>query len=159
MITLWLFIVGFGNLIHPSLTNFSVADSAVQNLIREAIEARTLAYCPFSQFQVGAAVLCEDGTLYRGCNIENRAFTVGLCAERTAYAKAISEGNKKFKAVAVIAQQTDFFTTPCGACRQFMSEFGNVDIYIAKPKGDEVLVTTLDELLPYQFQISDGSFT
>lgn len=103
--------------------------------------------------------MCEDGSLYSGCNIENRSFTVGICAERTAYAKAISEGKLKFKAVAVIADQKDYFTTPCGACRQFMSEFGNVDVYVAKPKGEEVFVTSLDELLPHQFTISDGTFT
>lgn len=133
-------------------------DPKIQNLIREAVEARTYAYSPFSNFQVGACVLCEDGTLYRGCNIENRSFTVGICAERTAYAKAISEGKSKFKAVAVVAQQEEFFTTPCGACRQFMSEFGNVDVYVSKPNSAEVFVTTLDALLPYQFRITNGSF-
>lgn len=127
-------------------------------MIREAVEARSYAYSPFSNFQVGAALLCEDGTLYRGCNIENRSFTVGICAERTAYAKAISEGKRKYKAIAVVAQQEDFFTPPCGACRQFMSEFGNLDVYITKPKGENVFVTTLDELLPFQFTLSNGSF-
>lgn len=104
--------------------------------------------------------MCEDGSFYRGCNIENISFTVGLCAERTAYAKAISEGKSKFKAVAIVANQKDFFTPPCGACRQFMSEFGNVNVYLTKPNGEQVFVTTLDELLPIQFHISDkGTFT
>lgn len=128
-------------------------------MIREAIEARTYAYCPFSKFQVGAALLCDDGTLYRGCNIENRSFTVGICAERAAYAKAISEGKTKFKAIAVVAQQEQFFTPPCGACRQFMSEFGNLDIYISKPDSEEVLVSSLEELLPHQFTLSNGTFS
>lgn len=137
------------NIITKSLT---FPDEKIQNVLNEALQARKLAYCPYSNFQVGASLLCEDGTIYRGCNIENCAFTVGICAERTAYAKAISDGKLKFRAVAVIAYQEKSFTTPCGACRQFMSEFGNVDVYVAKPELEDVLVTDLDALLPQQFQ-------
>lgn len=135
------------------------SDPKIQHLIKEAVKVRSIAYCPFSNFQVGACVQCEDGSTYTGCNIENRSFTVGICAERVAYSKAISEGKSKFKSVAVVAQQEQTYTPPCGACRQFMSEFGNVDVYLMKPTGEEVLVTTLDELLPYQFVLSNGSFT
>uniref|UniRef100_V5H064 Cytidine deaminase n=1 Tax=Anoplophora glabripennis TaxID=217634 RepID=V5H064_ANOGL len=139
------------------IQKFKTLDSKVQNLIREAVEARNFSYSPYSNFKVGACVLCDDGTFYRGCNIENRSFTVGICAERCAYSKAISEGKTNFKAVVVIAQQEQFFTTPCGACRQFMSEFGNVDVYISKPNSEDVFVTTLDELLPHQFKTVDNT--
>ena len=128
-----------------------LTDAEVQDLLRKASEARLLAYCPYSKFQVGACLLCEDGSTYKGCNIENVTFTVGLCAERTAYVKAISEGKKVFRAVAVVAFEKDDFTSPCGACRQFMSEFGYVDVYLSKPDLKDVLVTSLTELLPLAF--------
>lgn len=130
----------------------------MQNLLREAVEARSFAYSPYSKFQVGACVLTEDGKYFRGCNIENASFTVGICAERTAYAKAISEGKNKFVAVAVIAHQDEHFTTPCGACRQFMVEFGNVEVFVSKPKLDEVLVTSIDKLLPSAFNPPEDFF-
>ena len=136
-----------------------VSDTKIQQVLREAVEARTFAYCPYSKFQVGAALLCENGTIYRGCNIENSAFTVGICAERTAFAKAISEGNMKYKAIAVIGYQEKSFTTPCGACRQFMSEFGNIDVYVAKPELDQVLVTDINQLLPHQFMHPSSDYT
>ncbi|XP_023029345.2 cytidine deaminase [Leptinotarsa decemlineata] len=131
-------------------------DANIQKLIHEAVEARTFAYCPYSKFKVGASVLCEDGTLYRGCNIENACYNVGICAERCAYSKALSEGKTKYQAVVVVAQQEDRFTPPCGACRQFMSEFGNVDVYITKPGYEDVLVTSLNELLPFQFEFTNN---
>lgn len=129
-----------------------ILDDAVQGLLRSAAAVRELAYCPYSKFQVGAAVLCADGTTYTGCNIENASYTVGICAERTAYCKAISEGRQNFEAVAVVAYQKNFITTPCGACRQFLSEFGDVRIYLSKPQLDDVMVTSLGELLPHSFQ-------
>lgn len=123
------------------------------------MQVRELAYCPYSKFKVGACVLCADGTTFTGCNIENASLNVGICAERSAYAKAISEGKAEFIAVAVVAFQENFYTTPCGACRQFMNEFGNVEVYVAKPQLSEVMVTTLGSLLPNSFQKnSDGSF-
>ncbi|KAG5899765.1 hypothetical protein JTB14_006102 [Gonioctena quinquepunctata] len=142
-----------------NIQKLKTLDLNIQNMIREAVEARNFSYSPYSNFKVGSSLLCEDGTLYRGCNIENRSFTVGICAERCAYSKALSEGKSKFKAVAVIAEQKQFFTTPCGACRQFMSEFGNVEVYISKPDSEDVLVTSLDELLPFQFEIVNNTFT
>lgn len=113
-----------------------------------------MSYSPYSNFKVGACLLCEDGTTYRGCNVENSAFTVGVCAERCAYVKAISEGKLKYKAIAVAAYQEKAFTTPCGACRQFISEFGNIPIYLVKPDEDNVFVTSVEELLPHSFQTS-----
>ncbi|RZC37433.1 dCMP cyt deam 1 domain containing protein, partial [Asbolus verrucosus] len=131
-------------------------DSKIQHVLREAVEARNFAYCPYSKFQVGACLLCEDDSVYRGCNIENAAFTVGICAERAAFAKAIGEGKLKYKAIAVIGYQETSFTTPCGACRQFMSEFGNIEVYIAKPELDDVLQTDVNHLLPHQFEHSEN---
>ena len=94
----------------------------VQQLIECAIEARQQSYSPYSNFAVGAALLCEDGTIYKGCNIENASYGLTNCAERTAIFKAISEGHRKFKALAVVAD-TEGPCSPCGACRQVMKEF------------------------------------
>lgn len=113
---------------------------------------RSNAYCPYSNFQVGACLLAADGSTYTGVNIENASYPVGICAERTAYSKAVSEGQRDFKAVAVVAYQKNFFTTPCGACRQFMQEFGDVPVYLSKPDLNEVMVTSIGELLPFSFQ-------
>lgn len=99
---------------------------------------------------MGAALLTEDGTIYRGCNVENVSFTVGTCAERTAFVKAISEGIMKFTAIAVVADSKDI-AAPCGACRQFITEFGNINVYCAKPTLDKVLVANISELLPFAF--------
>lgn len=112
---------------------------------------RELAYAPYSKFKVGACLSCEDGSTFKGCNVEN-AVPAGICAERTAYVKAISEGHLKFKAIAITAYQQEYITTPCGICRQFMIEFGNITVYLAKPSLEEVYVTSLHELLPYHFQ-------
>ncbi|XP_019880814.1 cytidine deaminase [Aethina tumida] len=142
-----------------TVVNIKQLDGKVQNILREAVEARSFAYAPYSNFQVGAALQCEDGTLYRGCNVENSSFTVGTCAERNAYFKAISEGQRKFKAIAVIAYQEKVFTMPCGACRQLMAEFGNLDVYIAKPELCDVMVTSLNELLPFGFVTDNYKFT
>ncbi|KAJ8979862.1 hypothetical protein NQ317_016046, partial [Molorchus minor] len=113
-------------------------DQNIQNLIQEAIEAREFAYCPYSNFKRMQCRKC----LFHSWN---------MC-ERCAYAKAISQGKQKFKAIAVIAAQERYYTTPCGACRQFMSEFGNIDIYLTKPSSEDVFVASLEELLPHQFK-------
>ncbi|XP_030751317.1 cytidine deaminase-like isoform X2 [Sitophilus oryzae] len=137
---------------------FQIIESKYQSIIKQATEARENAYCPYSNFKVGSAVLCADGSVTAGCNIENSAFPVGICAERCAYSKAISQGKRQFEAVAVVASQKDHFTMPCGACRQFMSEFGNVDVFISRPGHEDVLVTNLNEILPFQFQTTDKTF-
>ncbi|XP_066158991.1 cytidine deaminase-like [Euwallacea fornicatus] len=134
-----------------SVQKLVLLDERIQNLIVEATKVRAKAYCPYSNFQVGSAVLCEDGTIFTGCNIENVSYGLTICAERCAYTKAVSSGNRKFIAVAVVAHQENYFTTPCGACRQFISEFGNVDIYVSRPKEEDVLVLPLDKALPYRF--------
>ncbi|EFA08865.1 cytidine deaminase [Tribolium castaneum] len=135
-----------------NVVKFASLDSETQALLRQATASRLFAYCPYSKFQVGAAVATTTGAIFGGCNIENSAYTVGICAERTALAKAISEGFQSFKAVAVIGNQENVYTTPCGACRQFMSEYGNMKIFISKSDLEHVFVTDLGQLLPHQFQ-------
>lgn len=130
----------------------------VQNLLNSAIKAREFAYCPYSKFQVGAAILTENNEIFTGCNIENGAYTAGLCAERTAVSKAISEGQTNFKAIAVVAQQENF-TSPCGVCRQFISEFAkdnDIPIFLAKPTNPplRVFCTSIYQLLPESFSLS-----
>lgn len=126
-------------------------------LISKAIEARKLSYSPYSGFAVGAALLCSDGSVYTGCNIENSAFTPTNCAERTAFFKAISEGKREFIKIAVIGGKAeldipDNYCPPCGVCRQVMKEFceGNFEIIMAKTE-DDYIAMTLSELLPASF--------
>ncbi len=120
-----------------------------QKLMDCAIKARENAYSPYSHFAVGAALLCEDGTLFEGCNIENASYGLTNCAERTAIFKAVSEGHTKFKALAVVAD-TEGPCAPCGACRQVISEFEIPQIILANLKGN-YRVVSLDELLPFRF--------
>ncbi|GJQ73541.1 hypothetical protein Trydic_g13891 [Trypoxylus dichotomus] len=138
------------------ILQFESLDKNIQKILSVAVETRNNAYCPYSKFQVGAAVLCKDGSIYSGCNVENISFTVGTCAERVAYGKAISEGKREFIAVAVIGNYE--FTTPCGACRQYITEFGKVDIYIGNPHLDKIMVTHIDDLLPVAFGASNKPF-
>ena len=121
----------------------------IQKLMDCAIKARENAYSPYSHFAVGAALLCEDGTLYEGCNIENASYGLTNCAERTAIFKAVSEGHITFKALAVVAD-TEGPCAPCGACRQVISEFEIPQIILANLKGN-YRVVNLDELLPFRF--------
>ncbi|MBU5342840.1 cytidine deaminase [Caldifermentibacillus hisashii] len=127
----------------------------IEQLIDEAKEARKQAYVPYSKFAVGAALLTENGNVYRGCNIENAAYSMANCAERTAFFKAISEGEKNFKLLAVVAD-TDRPCSPCGACRQVISEFCPPDmkVVLTNLKGD-LLETTVKELLPGAFNAGD----
>ncbi|OZJ01718.1 hypothetical protein BZG36_05178 [Bifiguratus adelaidae] len=106
-----------------------------EKLIDLALEARNASYSPYSNFRVGAALLAEDGTFFKGCNVENASYGGAICAERTAYVKAISEGYKSFIGLAVATDLTDDFCSPCGICRQFISEFGPKDlpVYLCKP--------------------------
>lgn len=125
-------------------------------LIEAAIEARSKAYCPYSGFAVGAALLCKDGTVYTGCNIENSAFTPTNCAERTAFFKAVSEGKRDFEKIAVVGGNAgkvpDNYCPPCGVCRQVMKEFCSSDFEIIMAKSvDDCVVMTLAEILPISF--------
>ena len=122
----------------------------IQRLINRAIVARETSYSPYSHFGVGAALLCEDDTVYEGCNIENASYGLTNCAERTAIFKAVSEGHKRFKALAVVAD-TEGPCAPCGACRQVISEFGIPRIIMANLRGDYTVVD-LEGLLPFRFR-------
>ena len=126
-----------------------MTDQYIQKLIDCATVAREKSYSPYSHFGVGAALLCEDSTIYEGCNIENASYGLTNCAERTAIFKAVSEGYTKFKALAVVAD-TEGPCSPCGACRQVISEFEIPYIIMANLKGDYTVVE-LDELLPFRF--------
>ncbi len=103
-----------------------------QQLIEMAEQARKNAYCPYSEFSVGAALLTEDGSVYTGCNVENAAFGPSNCAERTAFFKAVSEGVRDFKAIAIVGgkkEKEGGYCAPCGVCRQVMAEFCSRDTF------------------------------
>ena len=121
----------------------------IQKLINRAVVARDKTYSPYSHFGVGAALLCEDRSIYEGCNIENASYGLTNCAERTAIFKAVSEGQTKFKALAVVAD-TEGPCAPCGACRQVISEFEIPRIIMANLRGDYTVVE-LEGLLPFRF--------
>ncbi|MBP7072179.1 MAG: cytidine deaminase [Clostridia bacterium] len=118
-------------------------------LIEKAQEAMENAYVKYSNFKVGAALLTKSGKVYTGCNIENSSFGATICAERVAFTKAISEGEREFEVIAV-ASSLKGFTYPCGICRQFMSEWG-LNIKLITKSGDEVRIHTIGELLPEAF--------
>ncbi|GAA4706260.1 cytidine deaminase [Brevibacillus fulvus] len=124
-------------------------------LVEKAEQARKLAYVPYSKFAVGAALLTEDGKVYLGCNIENAAYPLCNCAERTALFKAVSEGDKNYKALAVIAE-TKVPVPPCGACRQVMVELCPPDMKVILANTDGVIEeTTVSALLPGAFTKED----
>lgn len=118
-------------------------------LLEKAREAMKNAYVPYSKFKVGAALLAKSGKIYTGCNIENASYGATICAERVAFTKAISEGEREFEAIAVASNLEDF-TYPCGICRQFMSEWG-LDIKLVTKYGDKTRIHTIGELLPEAF--------
>lgn len=126
-----------------------------EQLMELAKEAMQRAYAPYSGFQVGAALLCADGTVYQGCNIENAAYGPTNCAERTAFFKAVYDGKRAFSAIAVCGGKQGTIsqiTPPCGVCRQVMAEFcdGDFPVYLTD-REQGVRRVTLGELLPYSF--------
>lgn len=124
-----------------------------KTLIKKALEAKQMAYAPYSNFNVGAAILTEDGKIYTGCNIEISSYSPTICAERTAIFKAVSEGNKKIKNLAIVGDGE--FTYPCGVCRQVIREFGKDATVIIAKSEDEYEEYTLEELLPHSFGPKD----
>ncbi|MBQ3390472.1 MAG: cytidine deaminase [Firmicutes bacterium] len=126
-----------------------------KELYDRALTAAEHSYAPYSGFHVGAAVLTEDGSVYTGCNIENASYPAGICAERTAMAKALSEGHRKFKKIVVAArnEEGEQPAAPCGICRQFIFEFGD-DIEITfGPDRDHLQSMTIADLLPEGFRL------
>lgn len=123
-------------------------------LILKAVEASKSSYSPYSGFRVGAALLCKDGSIYLGTNIENSSYSATICAERVAFFKAVSEGKRDFKAIAIVGGKENVGETlcpPCGACRQVMSEFCDGDFLVLLPKKDGFEEYRLSELLPLSF--------
>jgi cytidine deaminase len=133
----------------------------IKLLVKTAVEAREAAYVPYSGFKVGAALLAEDGRVYKGCNIENAGFSPTNCAERTAFFKAVSEGVRDFIAIAVVGWKDGAgekgYAYPCGVCRQVMMEFCvPSDFRIITAKSEEDYTDfTLEELLPHGFGPAD----
>ena len=124
-------------------------------MTREDLKAAALAmperaYCPYSHFPVGAALECEDGTVYTGCNVENAAYPAGICAERNAIFHAVAEGHTRFRRI-VIAGKSQDFCVPCGVCRQVMREFSTDLEIICLNKAGEERRFTLEQLLPHSF--------
>ncbi|MDI3471851.1 MAG: cytidine deaminase [Thermotogaceae bacterium] len=124
-----------------------------KHLIEIARKAKENAYSPYSKFKVGAALLTKNGKVYTGCNIENSSFGLSICAERVAIFKAISEGEKDFEKIVIVADTTESIR-PCGACRQVMSEFGDFEIVMVSKKN-EIAKSSVRKLLPFNF---NGSF-
>ncbi len=123
----------------------------MDSLFELAVKARDNAYAPFSGFRVGAALLCSDGTVYTGCNIENASYSLTNCAERTAFFKAVSDGKREFTAIAIAGGKinADSPCFPCGACRQVMAEFCGKDFKIILSDR----TATLGEILPLSFEL------
>ena len=127
-----------------------------KQLVQEALQARKVAYTPYSNFKVGAALLTKAGRIYHGCNIENASFSPTLCAERTAFFKAVSEGERRFRRIAIVAGpegETLIHTAPCGVCRQVMMEFCDPDAFriLLATGPDDYRTYTLRQLLPEGF--------
>ena len=131
-----------------------------EELVNLAKEARARSYVPYSGYAVGAALLCADGTVYQGCNVENAAYGPTVCAERVAVFKAVYDGKRKFSAIAVAGgragEEVSGLFPPCGVCRQVLREFCDLDfmLYMAKENG-EYESRTLGEMLPLSFSNAD----
>ena len=126
-----------------------------QELIETALNMRDAAYCPYSHYQVGAAILTSSGNIFGGCNIENASYPATICAERTAASKAVSEGEKVFLAVAV-AVSGEAAGYPCGVCRQFMNEFAAEDMQVILVNRDGKLTEeTFSDIFPHGFKGED----
>ena len=121
-----------------------------QELVERAFAMHQFSYAPYSKFPVGAALLCEDGTVFTGCNVENAAFGSTICAERTAACKAVSEGRRDFVRIAVYGDG-EHYCYPCGACRQFLAEFAPDMEVLSAMGGGRYVSNRLSELMPYTF--------
>ena len=137
-----------------------MTEEQIKELIIKALEMRKFSYTPYSHFNVGAALLAANGNIYTGCNIENASFTPTNCAERTAFFKAVSEGVKEFQAIAIVGGPAESdqleYCSPCGVCRQVMSEFCNDSFVIICAKNiNEYRTYSLPEILPDRFGPKD----
>ncbi|MGN0376219.1 MAG: cytidine deaminase [Suilimivivens sp.] len=140
-----------------SFTDIPVTDIPVTDMIQAALHAREKAYTPYSHYQVGAALLTRELRIYTGCNIENAAYSPGICAERTAIAKAVSEGWRKWKAIAIVGgpqgEEVTQFAFPCGVCRQVIREFVDPDefVVIIAKNPDDYKIYRFCDLFPEGF--------
>ena len=132
----------------------------INELISSAIDARRNSYSPYSHFCVGAALMTKSGKIYKGANAENISYPIGICAERSAFAAALSDGEREFSAIAVVGGNErennvlSDFCSPCGMCRQFIAEFCDGDFPIILAKSiDEYKIYTAAELLPFAFKL------
>ena len=134
-------------------------NETISMLIEKANDARAKSYCPYSGFAVGAALLCADGTIYTGANVENASYSPTICAERVAFFQAVHAGHRDFTAIAIVGgkkgEDIDSLCTPCGVCRQVMSEFCKGDFKILLSDGKDTKVFTLDDMLPHRFSLDD----
>lgn len=128
-------------------------------LVARAKEARSKSYCPYSGFAVGAALLTEDGRIYTGANIESASYSPTVCAERVAFFGAIHDGARGFSAIAVVGGEADkeisSFCSPCGVCRQVMSEFCRDDFLVILSDGNQIMEITMKDLLPARFALKE----
>jgi cytidine deaminase len=132
------------------MTEYRPGKEEIGRLIEAAMKMREQSYSPYSGFSVGAALLCSDGTVYTGCNIENASYPVTICAERTAMAKAVSEGHRKYSRIAIYGESRGY-CMPCGSCRQFLAEFSpEMEVLCSRADGRYVSYK-LSELLPHTF--------
>lgn len=129
-----------------------LSEKEVLDMYASAATAMELAYAPYSQFRVGAALLLNDGRVVSGCNVENGSFGATICAERTAIFKAVSEGDKDFRALTIIANYEKPIP-PCGMCRQVLCEFGGEKVVVMTNTSGDCTIATFDEILPYQFAL------
>ena len=131
----------------------TLTDEKRDQLSKMALEARLLAYAPYSNYQVGAAILTKSGEIFTGVNVENAAYPVTMCAERAAVFSAVSAGHREFEAIAVATANGG---TPCGSCRQVLSEFGlDIDVMLVDEGGNLIQQNTVRDLLPGAFQKND----
>ena len=121
----------------------------ISKLLEQARRAAETSYCPYSHFRVGAALLCKDGTVLTGTNVENRSYGLTNCAERSAVFSAISTGKREFEAIAVSTPDSATAVAPCGACRQVLSEFVKADFPVVFAGRDQKVESTLGELYPF----------
>ena len=133
-----------------------IKEDSIKQLINEALHARNYAYAPYSQFMVGAALITEDDSVYTGCNVENASYGATNCAERTAIFKAVSDGERLIKAIAIVGGVKDgdmTYAYPCGVCRQVLREFSNPGelVIIVAKNQDDYKTYSLEELLPESF--------
>lgn len=130
---------------------FFLPDEEVERLIDASLAARQNSYSPYSKFPVGAALLTPKGAIIGGCNVENISYGLTVCAERTAICRAVAEGHRKFRAIAITGEMGDRFVGPCGACRQTLAEFGvDWEVYLAMP-SKRYMKTTVAKLIPDSF--------